>query len=319
MNADLRNWLNVAGLPRLATVPGDVLAGFLLAGGVSLDGAGWTRLGYAVGAMLTAAVSDGIMLSAVRGSGTDAKESAEPPIAAGAIPARCLWLVFGVAILSALNLAVGAGAGSKCSLPMAVVVVLLALIWPLRRKAERGGWTAAFAAALWRVGGVLLGAAVCSPLEFSPAGGPFTVPVGAGAAALGIYAGAVERLARRAERQSNLLPFLAIVFVLAPAMLAWVFAGGRTEEPPALFVALAGFAFAMPMLHSLMLWRVYPRYVDVPQLLDRHRLNVVRVQLALTVVTAVSGEAFVPVLAVALGLCALRVLCGFLSVRFPSL
>lgn len=312
MNESLKSWLRLIRLPNLLTVPGDVLAGFFLAGGASCAG-GAGRLGYVLGAALTLYIV-GLLLNDVFDRDVDAKERPDRPIPSGAVPVRAAVLVAIAAALSALNLAVGAG-GSWRSGPFAAAVLLLIVIvaydCPLRRRLPVAGLGLM---GLCRALDVFLGATAV----LDPTAGFTAVPAACAhaalpAAAIFLYVVAFSALARREAdvelRAPSLLfalPFFVLILSLFPAVILTVLAAAPASSAPATPGAffpglLATFAAAIAALHAFLLWRVYPRYVDPPEVVGRHVQNLLRVQAALVVA---SGSVPALVLGAVLFLCA---------------
>jgi len=72
---------------------------------------------------------------------------------------------------------------------------------------------------------------------------------------------------------------------LFPAVILSVLAAAPASSTPGAFFPglLATFAAAIAALHAFLLWRVYPRHVDPPEVVGRHVQNLLRVQAALVV------------------------------------
>ena len=147
----LRAWLALLRPPNLFTVPGDLVAGFAVAGGV---GAGlWPRLPWVVAASLLLYAA-GLLLNDWCDRDVDAQERPSRPIPAGLVLPNTVLAAAGAFGLVALALAVGAGA-----MAVATAGLLLVLIVFYNTVARRYAWLGVTVMGLCRGVNVLLGAA----------------------------------------------------------------------------------------------------------------------------------------------------------------
>ncbi|MGD9781952.1 MAG: UbiA family prenyltransferase [Kiritimatiellia bacterium] len=175
-----RAWLRILRLPNLLTVPGDLLAGFLLASAATA--ANWTQLlllAVPAGLFLYSA---GLVLNDLFDYAEDARERPQRPLpaqeisreAAAAAALVLLWIAaFLAAFFDALPIA----------LPMILCIILYDV--GLKKKPILGPLLMGAS----RAGNLLLGAAAAGGGTFAPA--PLF-----GAAVLGLYVAGVTRLSR---------------------------------------------------------------------------------------------------------------------------
>ena len=166
--------------------------------------------------------------------------------------------------------------------------------------------------------GVVAGASF-RPASIRIEGIPFPlhpVQVYLGAQAVFLYASAFGVAVCRGRSEGgetigkvHSLPFLALVAGLAPVVVACMPFDGAKASP---FIALSLFAFAIPTLHALMLWRVYPRYLGCGGLESRHLRNLMRIQAALVMATAAGGAGVSHALVAGLGVYVLSSVFNFL-------
>ena len=173
-------WLRLLRLPNLLTVPGDVLAGFLLA--PAATGGDWAQLLFAVPAGLLL-YGAGLALNDLFDYAEDLRERPERPLPSGEISREAaaaaalifFWIAaFLAAFFDALAIAI----------PLILCVILYNV--GVKRHAVFGP----FLMSASRAGNLLLGAAAVSD------GVPSAPMPWIGAAILGIYIAAVTRLAR---------------------------------------------------------------------------------------------------------------------------
>ncbi len=147
----MRAWLALLRPPNLFTVPGDLVAGFAVAGGV---GAGrWPPLAWVVAASLLLYAA-GLLLNDWCDRDVDAQERPSRPIPAGLVRPNTVLAVAGAFGLAALALAAGAGA-----MAVATTGLLLVLIVFYNTAARRYAWLGVTVMGLCRGVNVLLGAA----------------------------------------------------------------------------------------------------------------------------------------------------------------
>ena len=177
-------WLRLLRLPNLLTVPGDILAGFLLAPSAAwMD---WGRLALAIpaGVLLYAA---GLILNDLFDYAEDLRDRPQRPLPSRAISREAAATVALVFLWLAAFAAAFAGA-----LPVAIPLIVCVILYNIGVKRHR--FLGPLLMGACRSGNLLLGAAAASASAFlSPA------PVAA-AVLLGLYIAAVTRLARDEAR-----------------------------------------------------------------------------------------------------------------------
>lgn len=294
MKKALANYFALLRLPNLLTVPGDVLAGWVLAGG-AFSASSAKSLLLAVGASLFA-YSFGIVLNDVFDVNVDRKERPWRPIPSGAVAVREAVVVCIVLALAALNLASRAGSGLK-SPPFAAMGVLLAAVvfydLPLRRKLPALGIGSI---AFCRFLNVIFGAVcVVSPVDFQSFNiSGFLFP-SIGAVTIGLYTAAFSIVASGEAAAAQppgtvfrmKLPFLALVATLIPFLLYYT----AVREIPVYCVAVSVFGAAIALIQAYMLSAIYPRFISVSEIVGRHICNLLRIQAAI-VLFAGNGSKF---------------------------
>ena len=173
-------WLRILRLPNLLTVPGDVLAGFLLA--PAAGGGDWAQLLLAIpaGLLLYAA---GLVLNDLFDYAEDLRDRPDRPLPANEISreaaATAALILFWIAAFLAAFFD---------ALAVAIPLILGIILYDVGLK--RRPWLGPFLMGACRAGNLLLGAAVATDgLPAAPA--PWLA-----AAALGLYVAAVTHLAR---------------------------------------------------------------------------------------------------------------------------
>jgi len=230
----LHAWLELVRLPNLLTVPGDPMAGFLLAaaGGVIA----WNKMVFCAGASLLLYVF-GMITNDYFDLEEDRRERPGRPLPSGRIDPRA-------ALLSAFTCcALGLVLAHLASLPSLVVAALLAcMILGYNAFAKLDALFGPFAMGVCRGLSLLLGAAA--------AGGPSEGIVHgyAPAAGLALYVASVTAIARR---ETHATSFGAVRWLpLASLLLCFAVVGGMrsavlADSPatlPLLAVAFAAFA-----------------------------------------------------------------------------
>ena len=202
----IRTWLQLVRLPNLLTVPGDPLAGFLLAtfGGLR-PSALWAVLGslcfYAAG----------LLWNDLFDLEEDRRERATRPLPSGAANVRVVWIVALLLAASGLGFMV-IGAGLR-GLGVGVVLIGAIIIY--------NGWTKRFEIVgalnmgLCRALSLYAGAVVAFPSAF-----PRTKSVILGASMVALYIAAVTNLAR--HETSAHVPVTARVLPVLATLLALV-------------------------------------------------------------------------------------------------
>lgn len=215
----LRSWLQLIRVPNLFTVPGDPLAGFLLAYGAANNGHALldSRAAMAVLASLCL-YSAGLVLNDLLDLEEDRRERPDRPLPSGAVPVRAAKIVCGVLTFIGL-VAMTLVAGTDGSI---AAIALTLCIGFYNGFAKRVPVLGALMMGACRGGSVMLGSVACLGKIL-----PIPVPVFAGAVGITLYIAAVTNLARHETRASaplsaKLLPIVPVVLLL---MLAHRFTG----------------------------------------------------------------------------------------------
>jgi len=159
MKQTLRTWGRLLRVPNLFTVPGDPLAGFLLASGGVLA---WRAAGAAGAALLLYAA--GLLLNDWFDRAVDAEERPERPIPSGAVRPRTV-LGAGIACLAGgVALAWGAGGPTAGVVAAALAVCVVAYDGVVNRR----WWGCKSVMGACRGGSVLLGAAFAGNVAAAP-------------------------------------------------------------------------------------------------------------------------------------------------------
>lgn len=231
----LRSWLQLFRVPNLFTVPGDPLAGFLLAAGATLGGKAALdpRAAWAVLASLCLYAA-GLAMNDLFDLAEDRRERPHRPLTSGAISLRAAWLA-----CAALSLA---GIGAMLFVagrPGAVAAVAL-----LGCVAIYNGWAkhvpvlGSLAMGSCRGLSVLLGS-----VAFTGRILPVPVPVFTAGVLVALYIAAVTNLARHETRAASppLARALPVLPILLGLTLAYRFTG-------AFMVSLSTTIFAVTLL-----------------------------------------------------------------------
>jgi 4-hydroxybenzoate polyprenyltransferase len=177
----VRSWCRLVRPPNLPTVPGDTVAGFVLASGA--DGYGDIRLLWAA-LSAVALYAGGLILNDVADCSVDRVERPDRPLPSGAVPPRA-------ALLAGLLLgAAGVGAASLAG-PAALITAgfLFGCVLVYDFLTPRGSVAGLVTMGLCRCVSVRLGAAACE--KTIPGDGAAWIA----AAGIGLYIVAVSRIA----------------------------------------------------------------------------------------------------------------------------
>lgn len=220
----LRPWLELLRLPNLPTVPGDPLAGAMLAATATAATVSLRQAAGAAAASLCLYMA-GLVLNDLHDLPEDRARRPERPLARGAIAVARARLAFGV--LAVLGLAAAAWAGGLLRGGAAGAAVLgLVCLYDLAAKARPP--SACLVMGLCRGTSMLLGACVVG------APGAAVFP----AAALTTYIGAVTWLSRREDEVQR--PGAVMVLLPPLAMAAGCLAVGLSR-PPVCHLGLTAF------------------------------------------------------------------------------
>lgn len=234
-------WMQLFRVPNLLTVPGDPLAGAVLAA----TAAGHSVTARQAGSVALAALClymVGLALNDLHDLPGDRVHRPERPLPRGLVSVRAAWLA--VALLAALGLGAAAGAGLAAAL---TAIALLGLVCLYNLGAKARAATACPVMGLCRGASMMLGAVAV--------GGPAAALLPAGA--LTVYIGAVTWLSRREDEPQRpglpvLLPPLAIV---GGCLAAWVPLAASGQRLPWSTAVGAGLATALALQTSLGLFR----------------------------------------------------------------
>lgn len=190
----LRAWLQLLRAPNLFTVPGDPLAGYLLAWGVELH---WPRVLAACAASVCFYCA-GLLWNDLADLREDAAERPTRPLPSGAVQPRAVWIASALFIFSGLALCAGGGRMALL-LGFSAVAAIAAYNFLLKKFAFLG----AVGMGACRGLSLLLGAAF---------GGEISPAAWFAAALLALYIAAVTNLARHETRPAA--PTSAALFPL---------------------------------------------------------------------------------------------------------
>lgn len=212
--SSLHTWLQLVRAPNLFTVPGDPLAGFLLASGGRIDG----RLALAIGASLCF-YAHGLLLNDLADLAEDRRERPNRPLPSGAAqPRTVLIAALTLAALALVFCWAAGGAALAIGAALLVAIVLYNL------------WSKKFAGigpinmGLCRGLSLLLGAATALPTSsLAP------LPASAWASAIGftLYIALVTNLARietsaQPPKFPRRLPFIGLAFIITCIFLTGI-------------------------------------------------------------------------------------------------
>ena len=273
-------WLRLVRLPNLLTVPGDPVAGFLLAAAVAVRQPKPLVLFAAVGASLFLYVF-GLILNDLVDVETDCRERPERPLPAGEITVPQARMAAIAMALSGLNLALVAGR------PALYVAALLAGVIVLYNAVlKRVPIVGVAAMGLCRGLSLLLGAVAVQPDVFSQA-----APALVAAAGLTVYVSAFSQIAKcemdpeKPQGVTRWLPFFSLLLALpaVPAVLSAVRA--YDSFTPTVYVFLMVMTLMRAWLLGGLLYRIQP----VPVTVGGHIRNLLMVQGCFCVAAGQSG------------------------------
>ena len=278
-------WLRLIRLPNLLTVPGDPVAGFLLACvGGGLRPVATLALAAAAGASLCL-YAFGLILNDLMDLETDQRERPRRPLPAGEITVPQARMAAIAMALSGLNLALVAGRPALyTAAALAGVIVLYNA--GLKRLPVAG----LCAMGLCRGLSLLLGAvAACGDLLVSPT--TAAAPVFFAAAGLTLYVISFSAVAKReadAEKPLDFvrrLPFVTLLIVL-PVLIG---VQSALKRPDAFTPTVYVFLMAMTLMRAWLLGGPMYRLQPVPATVGGHIRNLLMLQACLCVAAGPQG------------------------------
>ncbi len=190
----LRGWLQLLRPPNLPTVPGDPLAGYLLASGKCDTVGDWREPGMAIGAALCL-YACGLMLNDVADCDEDRLVRPDRPLPSGRVSRRSATLAAAVAAAAALALAFRLSLSSG-TVACALLAAILCYTFLARRWAHVGIVTMGLCRGL----SVLLGATAAGATSF------LCLPVAVAALVITLYIVAVSAIAARETEHTRIGP-----------------------------------------------------------------------------------------------------------------
>lgn len=277
-------WLRLIRLPNLLTVPGDPVAGFLLASASTAQRMAPPVLAAVAGASLCLYVF-GLILNDLMDLESDVRERPKRPLPAGEITVPQARMAAVAMALSGLNLALVAGCPALyTAAALAGVIVLYNAV--LKRTRVLG----LLALGLCRGLSLLLGAVAVRPeLLWRPTAAD--APLFLAAGGLALYVAGFSAVARReadAEKPQGFtrwLPFVALVVCL-PVLIGVLSAQKKYDAlTPTVYVFLMAMALMRAWLLGGLLYRLQP----VPATVGGHIRNLLMLQGCLCVAAGPSG------------------------------
>ncbi|MEQ1861346.1 MAG: UbiA family prenyltransferase [Chthoniobacteraceae bacterium] len=220
-NSALRHWLQLFRVPNLFTVPGDPLAGFLLAYGFTHAGTALLEPRAAVAVFASLCLyAAGLAMNDLCDFAEDQRERPDRPLTSGAISRRAASLA--CAALAFAGISAMAAVAGKHGLVAAVVLATFIALYNggLKRTPVIGALMMGACRGL----SLLLGSVACLGQIR-----PMPVPVFAGGVLIALYIAAVTNLARHETRASA--PPLAKMLPLAPLLGALVLLSSLSMRP----------------------------------------------------------------------------------------
>jgi 4-hydroxybenzoate polyprenyltransferase len=280
----LTPWFRLVRLPNLLTVPGDPVAGFLLASVGASQPLRPLPLVAAAGASLCL-YAFGLILNDLLDLETDQRERPERPLPAGEITVHQARMAAIAMALSGINLALTAG--RPALYVSAALAGLIALYNAVLKRVRVAG---VLALGLCRGLSLLLGAVAARP-ELLSRPDAAAAPACVAAAGLALYVAGFSAVARRemqAEKPMDAvrwLPFAALLPMLFGVLVA-VMAQKRLEGlVPTVYV----FLMVMALMRAWLLGGLLYRLQAVPETVGGHIRNLLLVQGCLCVSAGPSG------------------------------
>lgn len=284
-------WMRLVRLPNLLTVPGDPVAGFLLASATQGRVPHFSRLAAAAGASLCL-YAFGLILNDIVDIDEDARERPERPLPSGAVTVPQARMTAIVMALSGFNLALFAG-----RVPLFVAAALGGAIIAYNAGVKRLPLAGVLCMGLCRGLSLLLGAAAACPDVVSQ---PWRsqIPVYTAVAVLALYVAGFSVLALREtepeldQGKARWAPFLVLLAGLPAVLIAAHATGGRLDGlAPTVFV----FLMVMTLMRAWLLGGIMYRCQPVPESVAGHIRNLLMVQACFCVAAGTRG--IIPALA----------------------
>lgn len=280
----LTPWLKLVRLPNLLTVPGDPVAGFLLAAVCASQLPNPLALAAAAGASLCLYVF-GLILNDLVDLETDQRERPERPLPAGEITVPQARMAAIAMALSGLNLALFAG---RHALYLAAALAGMIFLYNAALKRVRVAGVCAMG--LCRGLSLLLGAVAACPGLLMQTGAAHA-PVYLAAGGLTLYVVGFSAVAKRemdADKPQGLTrwaPFIALLLFL-PALMVLLSAQKRLDAfTPTVYV----FLMVMTLMRAWLLGGMMYRLQPVPVTAGGHIRNLLLVQACLCVAAGQQG------------------------------
>ena len=277
-------WLRLVRLPNLLTVPGDPIAGFLLASVGRSVPLSLSALGAVAGASLSLYVF-GLILNDLMDLETDRRERPERPLPAGEIAVPQARMAAIAMALTGLNLALVAG---RAALFMAAALAGLIVLYNAALKRVPVLGVCAMGAC--RGLSLLLGAVAVRPeLCAHPSGESLPVFLAAGGLTLYVIGFSVvakrEAEAEKSQGFARWTPFLVLLFTL-PVLIGVLSARMKFDAfTPTVYV----FLMVMTLMRAWLLGGLMYRLQPVPVTVGGHIRNVLLLQACFCVLAGGQG------------------------------
>jgi 4-hydroxybenzoate polyprenyltransferase len=281
----LRPWLRLFRLPNLLTVPGDPLAGFLLATAGKIEQSQLIPLFSAMGASLFLYLF-GLAVNDIIDIDVDRAERPDRPLPAGEITVPQARMAAIAAALSGLNIALFPG------IPALIIAALLAMtILLYTAKLKNTPVVGALAMGACRGLSLLIGVAAAKPEWFTQWPTPVILPAVIAAIGLTLYVAAFTNLARHETEQEKpvgflrWLPFLVLLIALPSVITVTTALKQTAGVTPTVFV----FLMCMSLMRAWLLGGPLYRFQEMPAIIGGYIRNLMMVQACLCVACGAAG------------------------------
>lgn len=281
----LRPWFRLFRLPNLLTVPGDPLAGFLLATAGKVEQNQLILLFSAMGASFFLYLF-GLAVNDIVDVEVDRVERPERPLPAGEITLSQARMAAIAAALSGLNVALFSG---KSALIIAALLAATILLYNAKLKSIPV--IGALAMGICRGLSLLLGVAAAKPEWFMQWPAPVILPAVIATIGLMFYVATFTALARHETEQEKPMgflrrgPFLVLLIVL-PSLVTVTTALKQTAGvAPTVFV----FLMCMALMRVWLLGGPLYRFQAMPIIIGGYIRNLLMVQACFCVASGVAG------------------------------